>query len=59
MLTIKLDQRWENWFIYHQIYTKIKEEILNLNLQPHDQLPSKLDLADTLKVIVNSVNGAY
>lgn len=59
MLTIQLDQTGENGFIYHQIYTKIKEEILNRNLQPHDQLPSKRELADTLNVSVNSVNGAY
>ncbi|MDQ0815787.1 DNA-binding transcriptional regulator YhcF (GntR family) [Bacillus pumilus] len=59
MLTIQLDQTGANGFIYHQIYTKIKGEILNRNLQPHDQLPSKRELADTLNVSVNSVNGAY
>ncbi len=59
MLTIQLDQTGQNGYIYHQIYMKIKEEILNRNLQPHDQLPSKRELADTLNVSVNSVNGAY
>ncbi|WP_353856626.1 PLP-dependent aminotransferase family protein [Bacillus sp. Bos-x628] len=59
MLTIQLDQTRENGFIYHQIYTKIKDEILNRNLLPHDQLPSKRELANSLKVSVNSVNGAY
>lgn len=59
MLTIQLDQTGANGYIYHQIYTKIKGEILNRNLQPHDQLPSKRELADALNVSVNSVNGAY
>lgn len=59
MLTIQLDQTGQNGYIYHQIYMKIKEEILNRNLQPHDQLPSKRELAETLNVSVNSVNGAY
>ena len=29
MLTIQLDQTGQNGYIYHQIYMKIKEEILN------------------------------
>ena len=45
--------------IYDQIYTQIKNEILNGNLQPDEALPSIRALAKDLRVSVITTKRAY
>ncbi len=59
MITISIDHSEQADYIYQQIYQKIKKEILNRNLLPHTQVPSKRELAGKLRISVNSVNAAY
>ncbi|CAM2140291.1 HTH-type transcriptional regulatory protein GabR [Paraburkholderia tropica] len=58
-ITITLDRSEKADYIYQQIYQKLKNEILSHNLLPHSKVPSKRELAEKLKVSVNSVNSAY
>lgn len=58
-ITITLDRSEQADYIYQQIYQKLKKEILSRNLLPHSKVPSKRELAENLKVSVNSVNSAY
>ncbi|MBL6008989.1 GntR family transcriptional regulator [Bacillus halotolerans] len=58
-ITITLDRSEKADYIYQQIYQKLKNEILSRNLLPHSKVPSKRELAEKLKVSVNSVNSAY
>lgn len=58
-ITITLDRSEKADYIYQQIYQKLKNEILSRNLPPHSKVPSKRELAEKLKVSVNSVNSAY
>lgn len=46
-------------YIYRQIYKQIKIEILLNHFLPNEKLPSKRELAESLHVSINSVNGAY
>ncbi|MFD2618559.1 MocR-like transcriptional regulator GabR [Terrilactibacillus laevilacticus] len=59
MLTIRLNTSKKKVPLYRQIYEQIKAEILQHHYLPHQQLPSKRDLAKELSVSVNSVNNAY
>ena len=45
--------------IYDQIYTQIKNEILNGNLQPHEALPSIPALARDLRISLITTKPAY
>ena len=45
--------------IYDQIYTQIKNEILNGNLQPDEALPSIRALARDLRISVITTKRAY
>lgn len=45
--------------IYDQIYTQIKNEILNGNLQPDEELPSIRALARDLRISVITTKRAY
>ena len=45
--------------IYDQIYTQIKNEILNGNLQPDEALPSIRNLAKDLRISVIPTKRAY
>ena len=45
--------------IYDQIYTQIKNEILNRNLQPDEALPSIRALARDLRISVITTKRAY
>ena len=45
--------------IYDQIYTQIKNEILNSNLQPDEALPSIRALARDLRISVITTKRAY
>lgn len=58
-ITFTLDRSEQADYIYQQIYQKLKKEILSRNLLPHSKVPSKRELAEKLKVSVNSVNSAY
>ncbi|WP_028983659.1 PLP-dependent aminotransferase family protein [Sporolactobacillus terrae] len=58
MLALSIDLH-SNEYIYRQIYKQLKKDILLHHFLPHEKLPSKRELADTLRVSVNSVNGAY
>ncbi|MBT2573222.1 PLP-dependent aminotransferase family protein [Bacillus sp. ISL-51] len=59
MITMSIDHSETADYIYQQIYQKIKAAVLDRSLPPHTKVPSKRELADTLKVSVNSVNSAY
>ncbi|ANB47106.1 MULTISPECIES: PLP-dependent aminotransferase family protein [Bacillus] len=59
MLTISIDHSETADYIYQQIYQHIKAAVLKRSLMPHTKVPSKRELAETLKVSVNSVNSAY
>lgn len=59
MITVSIDHSETADYIYQQIYQKIKAAVLDRSLPPHTKVPSKRELADTLKVSVNSVNSAY
>ena len=59
MLTISIDHSETADYIYQQIYQHIKAVVLKRSLMPHTKVPSKRELAETLKVSVNSVNSAY
>ncbi|RIP37073.1 PLP-dependent aminotransferase family protein [Staphylococcus gallinarum] len=48
-----------NQYIYRQIYTRLKEDILSFKYESHEKLPSKRGMAETLNVSVNSVKSAY
>lgn len=48
-----------NQYIYRQIYTRLKEDILSFKYESHEKLPSKRGMAETLNVSVNSVKAAY
>lgn len=48
-----------NQYIYRQIYTRLKEDILSFKYESHEKLPSKRGMAEILNVSVNSVKSAY
>lgn len=59
MLSLQIVKDGKSPFIYKQIYETLKEKILAKKLLPHTKLPSKRELANTLRVSVNSVTNAY
>lgn len=56
---IYLDKDSSKKHVYQQIYEAIKEKILTRDLQPNEKLPSKRELATTLKVSINTIMYAY
>ncbi len=59
MLLLNLTKDERSPYIYKQIYRGLKHQILEKNLRPHTKLPSKRELANDLRVSVNSVANAY
>ncbi|MFT8310813.1 MAG: PLP-dependent aminotransferase family protein [Sporolactobacillus sp.] len=59
MISLTIQSDTKNEYIYRQIYKQLKKEILLHHFLPNEKLPSKRELAQTLHVSVNSVNGAY
>lgn len=49
----------EHQYIYQNIYSKLKSDILNHHYESHEKLPSKRQMAQDLNVSVNSVKTAY
>jgi GntR family transcriptional regulator / MocR family aminotransferase len=56
---LQLDRGRSQGYLYQQIYQQIKQAILERKYKPHDRLPSKRELATTLRISLNSVNAAY
>lgn len=52
-------QRESGQFIYRQLYSQLKEDILAFKYESHEKLPSKRDMAQHLNISVNSVKTAY
>jgi GntR family transcriptional regulator/MocR family aminotransferase len=59
MISLNINSDSQKEYIYRQIYKQLKKEILLHHFLPHEKLPSKRELSQTLHVSVNSVNGAY
>ncbi|MCL1631480.1 PLP-dependent aminotransferase family protein [Sporolactobacillus sp. CPB3-1] len=59
MISLNISSDTKKEYIYRQIYKQLKKEILLHHFLPHEKLPSKRELAKTLHISVNSVNGAY
>lgn len=57
MSSIQVDRN--NGYLYQQIYQIFKEKISRKNLNEHDKLPSKRELAKLLNVSINTVSSAY
>ena len=56
---IQLHKEHKHKFLYQQIYEAIKQKILTQELQRHEQLPTKRQLAQQLNISLNSVMLAY
>ncbi|WP_245336251.1 MULTISPECIES: PLP-dependent aminotransferase family protein [unclassified Staphylococcus] len=52
-------QRESGQFIYRQLYSQLKEDILAFKYESHEKLPSKRDMSQHLNISVNSVKAAY
>lgn len=52
-------QRKSGQFIYRQLYSQLKEDILAFKYESHEKLPSKRDMSQHLNISVNSVKAAY
>jgi GntR family transcriptional regulator/MocR family aminotransferase len=59
MISLNIQPDAKKDYIYRQIYKQLKREILLHHFLPHEKLPSKRELSQTLHVSVNSVNSAY
>ncbi|GIO19687.1 HTH-type transcriptional regulatory protein GabR [Oceanobacillus oncorhynchi subsp. incaldanensis] len=59
MFFLTLDKNGESKFKYQQIYDGIKEKALQGKLKAHEKLPSKRQLANELKVSINTITTAY
>ncbi|HWK22987.1 MAG TPA: PLP-dependent aminotransferase family protein [Ureibacillus sp.] len=56
---IRIDFTSDHRFIYQQIYSQLRKQILQNELRAHSKLPSKRELAEILNVSINSVKTAY
>lgn len=52
-------RRESGQFIYRQLYSQLKEDILAFKYESHEKLPSKRDMSQHLNISVNSVKAAY
>lgn len=52
-------QREAGQYIYRQLYSQLKEDILAFKYESREKLPSKRDMAKYLNISVNSVKAAY
>ncbi len=59
LLFMTIDKNRQKGYLYRQIYTDLKNSILDGKLSEHDKLPSKRDLASQLNVSVNTISSAY
>ncbi|MGJ9386064.1 PLP-dependent aminotransferase family protein [Salipaludibacillus sp. CF4.18] len=59
MIFINIDKTDPSKHIYQQIYKEFKNSILERKVAENEKLPSKRNLADQLKVSINSVSNAY
>jgi|GEM_PF-225491 len=59
MILINIDKNKSSEPLYKQIYTDIKDKILNNKFSSHEKLPSKRQLADQLNLSINTVTNAY
>lgn len=59
MILIKIDKNNPSENLYKQIYNDIKQKILNNKFHVNDKLPSKRQLAESLRVSINTVTHAY
>lgn len=56
---LTLNNHFEGDFKYQQIYEEIKGNVLRGKLRAHEKLPSKRQLANKLKVSINTIANAY
>ena len=52
-------QRDSNLYIYRQLYTQLKEDILAFKYNSHEKLPSKRVMSKHKDISINSVKAAY
>lgn len=58
-MLLTIDKNKDANFLYHQLYEKLKEIILEGQLKANEKLPSKRTLAEQLDISLNSVTNAY
>lgn len=59
MILLNIDISRDSGYLYQQIYEELKKKILDRELNPHEKLPSKRQLAQQLDVSINTVTNAY
>jgi GntR family transcriptional regulator / MocR family aminotransferase len=58
-MLLTIDKNKDANFLYHQLYERLKEIILEGQLKANEKLPSKRILAEQLDISLNSVTNAY
>jgi GntR family transcriptional regulator/MocR family aminotransferase len=58
-MLLTIDKNKDANFLYHQLYERLKEIILEGQLKANEKLPSKRTLAEQLDISINSVTNAY
>lgn len=58
-MLLTIDKNKDANFLYHQLYERLKEIILEGQLKANEKLPSKRTLAEQLDISLNSVTNAY
>jgi GntR family transcriptional regulator/MocR family aminotransferase len=58
-MLLTIDKNKDANFLYHQLYERLKEIILEGQLKANEKLPSKRMLAEQLNISINSVTNAY